>query len=81
MLKSRKKFLKIGSKQTNQKVTKFPERSATLQNFVRFQIIFGKPLYAFLGLIGMKKVAICCSQLTLWLVNFVPTGPVQVVAL
>ena len=28
-----------------------------------------------------KKVAFHCSQLTLWLVNFVPSGPVRVVAL
>ena len=42
-----------------------------------------KPLFAFLSFIGpfTKKGAILCSQLTRWLVNFVRSGPVQVVAL
>ena len=82
-LKSRKTFQKIGSKWTNQKVTKFPERSATLRNFVGFRIFVGKPLFLFLSFIGpfMTKGAILCSQLMFWLVNFVRSGPVQVVAL
>ena len=66
-LKSRKKFQKIGSKRTNQKVTKFPETSATLRNFVGFPIFVVKPLFAFLSFIGpfTKKEVILCSQLTL----------------
>ena len=66
-----------------QKVTKFPERSATLRNFDGFQFFVVKPLFEFLNFIGpfTKKGAILCSQLTLLLVNFVSTGPVQVVAL
>ena len=66
-LKSRKKFQKIGSKRTNQKVTKFPETSATLPNFVGFQIFVVRPLFAFFSFIGpfTKRVAILCSQLML----------------
>ena len=66
MLKSQKKFRKIGSKQSNQKVTKFSEMFATLHNCVGLQI-FVKPLFVFLSFIGpiTKRVAILCSQLTL----------------
>ena len=73
----------IGSRRTNQKLAKFPERSATLRNFVGFQTVVVKSVFAFLSFIGpfTKKVAILCSQLMLWLVNFVLSGPVQVVAL
>ena len=75
-LKSENKFKKIGSKWTNQKVTKFPETSATLRSFVGFQIFVVKPLFTFLSSIGpfTKKGAILCSQLVLWLVNFVRSG-------
>ena len=61
----------------------FPERSAILPNFVGFQIFVVKSLFPFLSFIGpfVKKWAILCSQLTLWLVNFVLSGLVQVVAL
>ena len=67
---------KIGSKRINQKLTKFPERSATLRNFAGFQIFVIKPVFVFLSFIGpfTMKVAILCSELT-------PSGPVQVVAL
>ena len=42
----------IGSKRTNEKVRKFPERSATLRNFVGFQIFIVKPLFPFLSFIS-----------------------------
>ena len=66
-LKSRKMFQKIGSRQTNEKLAKFPERSATLRNFVGFQTFVVKSLFAFLCFIGpfTKKVVTLCSQLTL----------------
>ena len=82
-LKSRKRLQKIVSKRNNQKVTKFPETSATLRNFVGFQIFVVKPLFALFSFIGpfTKRVAILCSQLMLSLVNFARSGPVQVVAL
>ena len=78
-LKSENKFKKIGSKRTNQKVTKFPETSATLRSSVGFQIFVVKPLFTFLSSIGpfTKKGAILCSQLVLWLVNVVWSGPVK----
>ena len=62
-----KKKKKTGSKQTNQKGTKFPERSATLRNFVGFRIFVVKPMFLFLVFIGpfMKKGAILCSELML----------------
>ena len=74
---------KIGSKRTNEIVVKLPEKSAILRNFAGFQLFVVKPLFEFLSFIGpfTKKGAILCSQLTLWLVNFVRSGPVQVVAL
>ena len=52
--------------------------SATLLNFVGFQIFVVKPLFAFLSFIGpfTKRLAILCPQLTLWLVNFVRSGQV-----
>jgi len=58
---------KMGSKRTNQKLAKFPERSATLRNFVGFQTFVVKSLFPFLSFIGpfTKKVATLCSQLTL----------------
>ena len=43
---------KIGSKQTNEKVTMAPERSATLCNFFGFQILIVKPLFPFLSFIS-----------------------------
>ena len=43
-LKSRKMVKKIGSRRTNQKLAKFPERSATLRNFVGFQTYVVKSL-------------------------------------
>ena len=57
----------VESKRTNQKLTNFPERYATLRNFFGFQTFVVNPLFAFLSFIGplTKKEAILCSQLTL----------------
>ena len=49
------------------KTDKVFETSETLRNFVGFQIFVVKPLFPFLGFIGLftKKGAILCSQLML----------------
>ena len=58
----------LGSKLTNQKKGKFPERSAHFCNVVEFSNFVVKLLSVFLHVIGplTKKVAFHCSQLTLF---------------
>ena len=60
-------FQNLGSKLTNQRKGKFPERSATFCNVVGFSNFVVKLLFVFLNVIGplTKKDAIHCSQLTL----------------
>ena len=62
---------------------KFPEQSTPFCNVVEFSNFVVKLLFVFLNVISplTKKVAFHCSQLTLSLVKFVPSGPVRVVAL
>ena len=82
-LKSRRTFKKNRIERYQSKSEKVSETSATLCNFAGFQIFVVKPLFPFLSFIGLltKKEAIFCFRLMLSLVNFVWSGPVQMVAL
>ena len=73
-----KMLKKLALKLTNEKIRYFPgPQNETVSN------LFGDVLSRSFNVIGqfMKNVAFFCSQLALWLVNFLPSGPVRVAAL
>ena len=64
-LKSQKNVSKNKIETNQSKSLKVSETSATLRNFVGFQIVIVKPLFPFLSFIGLftKRGAILCSRI------------------